>query len=593
MKFSMANKIKLVIPRRALNTVFDECDRYKADETGGRVLGTYNYNGNVLTINVNGIIEPGPNAKRTASYLQQDGAYQEQVFRKVEDREPSVEHLGNWHTHHVNGYPHLSDGDIETYRRTVEHHKHNTDFFYALLVIKKKEGKTGLQRYVFKNYVLRRGDPKVYEVPSSALTLTDGPLVWPDASDVPGHTWYPSHRGDSVLRQNRVYDRDIVSQFYPNIRPYKSEEVGIFWRGSISLIDRSNLEIVVLEDDSGKAPQYTVTLRNLAKIFARSYDVIAEKRFASCREALVTTERMYNTAIHEHLLKKSRRRWWKFLTLYVGQGALTGIRVGGEGIIVDAHMPATDCVTPEEIQQSLSIFLRDVAVRGLILTGFDADHAHLGGVEWILSTFIPDWIMYPKYFKDTDTAGSIFSAIKKHEVGRANTARPLTRHSIRLDQLNCREVHGLGKSFTIELFSPHAEDMDSSNNCSIVAKITGNNSTGFRYLVTGDTETDRWEVISRLFGVQLSADVMAAAHHGAVSGTHPKALLNVSPDSVLISAGVDNQFDHPRGAAVLAYQSVAKHVWATNAGGEGKNLLTRRDGSNFRTTRFRHAPAAT
>ena len=140
--------------------MFDECDRYKAEETGGRILGTYDYKRNVLTIKVNGVIEPGPNAKRTASYLMQDGTYQERVFRKVEEREPSVEHLGNWHTHHVNGLRHLSEGDLETYRRIVEHNKHNTDFFYALLIIEKKPGKTGIQRYIFKNYVLCRGDPR-------------------------------------------------------------------------------------------------------------------------------------------------------------------------------------------------------------------------------------------------------------------------------------------------------------------------------------------------------------------------------------------------------------------------------------------------
>ena len=280
------------------------------------------------------------------------------------------------------------------------------------------------------------------------------------------------------------------------------------------------------------------------------------------------------------------------LTLYVGQGALTGVRVGNEGIIVDAHMPETDHVTPEEIQQSLSIYFHGISVRGLILTGFDADHAHLGGVEWILSKFMPDWIMYPKYFKETDTASSVFASIRKHEKRRATTTRPLTRHSIRLDRLDCREINGVGKTFTIELFSPHIEDMDSSNNCSIVAKITGNDSTGFRYLVTGDTETDRWEVISRLFGTQLGVDVMAAAHHGAVSGTHPKTLMDVSPDTVLISAGVDNQFGHPHGTAVRVYQSVAKHVWATNAGGEANNLLTRREGSNFKTTRFHYASVA-
>ena len=81
------------------------------------------------------------------------------------------------------------------------------------------------------------------------------------------------------------------------------------------------------------------------------------------------------------------------LTLFVDQGALAGVRIGGEGIIVDAHMPVCENVNPKEIQQSLSLYFRGVDVRGLILTGFDSDHAHDLGVEWILSTFQPAWIM--------------------------------------------------------------------------------------------------------------------------------------------------------------------------------------------------------
>lgn len=280
------------------------------------------------------------------------------------------------------------------------------------------------------------------------------------------------------------------------------------------------------------------------------------------------------------------------LTLYVGQGSLAGIRVGNEGIVVDAHMPSTDHVKPEEIQQSLSIYFRKVAVRGLILTGFDADHAHVGGVEWILSKLMPDWIMYPKYFKDTETADSVFALIERHERSRANTTRPLKRHSIRLDALDRREVKGMGENFNIELFSPHIEDMDSSNNCSLVTKITGHDRTGFRYLVTGDTETERWKVISRLFGKKLASDVMAAAHHGSETGVHAETLLNVNPDTILISAGIDNQFDHPHATAVRAYRAVARHVWTTKAGRQGKNLLTERISSGLSTKSFGHALAA-
>ena len=256
-------------------------------------------------------------------------------------------------------------------------------------------------------------------------------------------------------------------------------------------------------------------------------------------------------------------------------------------------MPVCENVNPKEIQQSLSLYFRGVDVRGLILTGFDSDHAHDLGVEWILSTFQPAWIMYPKYYKDTDCATAVFNSINKHERRRAATAHPLVRHSVRIDKMASRVIGGLGKNFTVELFSPHFEDMDTSNNCSIVAKIIGYDPGGFRYLATGDTEIDRWETISRLFGDKLAADVMAASHHGSISGVYSRALLDISPNTVLVSAGVESQYDHPHGVAILAYQAVAQHVWATNAGGVGRNLLTRRQGTDFETRVFQHAAVTT
>jgi len=276
-------------------------------------------------------------------------------------------------------------------------------------------------------------------------------------------------------------------------------------------------------------------------------------------------------------------------TLYVGQGALAAVRSGDEGIIVDAHMPECDDVGPEEIEQSLSDYLRHHSPRGLLITGLDRDHAHPAGVDFILTRFEPDWVMYPKYYKDTDCATEVFKVIKRHEMRRAGSVRPLARHSVRLDRLDSREVYGLGKNFNVELFSPHIEDMDTSNNCSIVAKVTGRDSTGFRYLVTGDTETGRWERISALFGADLAADVMAASHHGALTGAHAGTLLNVQPHTVLISAGCANQFDHPHPRVVEAYRRVAQQVYATNAVAGGTCLFTRAIAGGFETRLVRHA----
>lgn len=324
-KFTIADDIKVIIPRKALDVVFDECDRYDSDETGGRVLGVYDQSDKGLTVSVTGIIEPGPQTERTATYLKQDGAYQEQVFREVERRQPSIEHLGNWHTHHMNGLRHLSGGDIDTYRRIVGHANHNTNFFYALLVVEKCRRVAGGERYVFRHYVLRRGDPAVYEVPPEHVTIVEAPLVWPCAahekSGAPGATCGDSPDvsdhgavgllGDAV-RSNRVTDRQAISEFYPKVKPFQSQSLGLHWRGQIPLVDGSEIEAIVLEDADVQPPAFKVMLRNPPTALAETAGALGERYFSSCRAALVASERTCNTTLFGARATNKRRGKWMF-----------------------------------------------------------------------------------------------------------------------------------------------------------------------------------------------------------------------------------------------------------------------------------------
>jgi hypothetical protein len=318
MIFTKANDITLEIPRAAVDAIFDECDRYDVDETGGRILGTYKKSSRTLGISVSGVIEPGPNAQRTQTYFKQDGEYQETVFREVEERVPATEHLGNWHTHHVNGLRHLSGGDIETYRRTVEHAKHNTDFFYALLVVEKRPGQTGLERYIFKNYVMRRGDDEIYEIPVSAVTLVDSPLVWPASK-----TSAPFQRAtrssedctsyfDGVVKTDLIQDQDLISQFYPKVKTIQSKDLGIYWRGPITLADGSELEVVVLRDT--EAPfEYSVTLRDPPGALGPVVKPLGKVTFPSGYAALIAAERACNAQLVSAMShKKRRKRLWMF-----------------------------------------------------------------------------------------------------------------------------------------------------------------------------------------------------------------------------------------------------------------------------------------
>jgi beta-lactamase superfamily II metal-dependent hydrolase len=278
-------------------------------------------------------------------------------------------------------------------------------------------------------------------------------------------------------------------------------------------------------------------------------------------------------------------------TLYVGQGALAAVRAGDEAVLIDAHMPSCDDITPSQIEASLAQYLARSSVRGLILTGLDKDHACPAGVESILTNYEPDWVMYPTCYKDTDTATEVFWIVAKEVTRRQGSARPLVRHSVRVDNVESRFFYNLARYFSFELFSPHIEDMDCSNNSCIVIKVTGIDSSGFTYLVTGDTETERWDSINRIFGNALQSDVMAASHHGATTGVNAKTLLLVEPNTVLISAGVNNSYGHPDAAAVQAYSRVAKHVFCTNSS-DGTCLFTRKLGDDFDTRLVRHPTVA-
>ncbi len=269
----------------------------------------------------------------------------------------------------------------------------------------------------------------------------------------------------------------------------------------------------------------------------------------------------------------------EILTIYVGQGELVAVRHRGEAVIVDSRWLDERA---NDIERQLGVFLKNQSVVGLVLTGFDNDHADPNGVDHILDKFEPDWVMYPKYYKDTDNATAVFNVIRKHERRREGTSHPLRKVSVRLDDLNSRQLNNLSQHFNYELFSPHTEDMDDSNNCSIVLKLVGLDGDGFAYLITGDTENERWDTITRLFGDGLKSDVLSAPHHGSKNAAHPKMALLVSPNTVLISAGVDNQYGHPDPKAVKLYNRVAEHVFKTNIE-NGVSLHTKRQGDDFLT----------
>ena len=266
-------------------------------------------------------------------------------------------------------------------------------------------------------------------------------------------------------------------------------------------------------------------------------------------------------------------------TLNVGQGQFVVVTGASQACIVDTYVPLNPSKDIINVNSALAAILQGKELVGLIVTGFDADHFNEVGMRIVLNKYRPNWIMYPRYFKETKTADTCFSIIRTFE-----SQKQFTRVSVSLSENNKRFYEKLSSDFGFEIFSPHIDDMSSSNNCSLVCRVE-EHSTGGTYLITGDTENDRWESIAHYFGDALSSDVIAAPHHGSKNGISAEILGLIQPKTVIISAGVGNQYGHPDAQAKRLFAAHAEHCYSTNDSG-GQSLKTVLLSTSVKTYKF-------
>lgn len=112
---------------------------------------------------------------------------------------------------------------------------------------------------------------------------------------------------------------------------------------------------------------------------------------------------------------------------------------------------------------------------------------------------------------------------------------------------------------------PQAPNDANENNNSVVVRLEFG---AFSMLFAGDAEVaERQWLVDNHAGL-LDVDVLKASHHGSHNGTSADWLAAVSPERVVISAGVHRGFKHPHDEAVVAYDSVTnERVYCTNRHG--------------------------
>ena len=123
-----------------------------------------------------------------------------------------------------------------------------------------------------------------------------------------------------------------------------------------------------------------------------------------------------------------------------------------------------------------------------------------------------------------------------------------------------------GVSFIVLPTDPNDDPCPSDeNNNSVVVRMEYG---GFSMLFPGDAEAEERDWLVAHHAGLLDVDVLKASHHGGDNGTSPAWLAAVTPQAVVISAGVDATYHHPMPQAVAAYQAAtAGRLYCTNRHG--------------------------
>ncbi|MFA5317995.1 MAG: MBL fold metallo-hydrolase [Patescibacteria group bacterium] len=118
----------------------------------------------------------------------------------------------------------------------------------------------------------------------------------------------------------------------------------------------------------------------------------------------------------------------------------------------------------------------------------------------------------------------------------------------------------LGEDLKMEILYPFEsllnKEVENLNNSSIVAKLIYKNNS---FLFSGDAEM---EIEQELLGagIDLSADVFKAGHHGSDTSNSESFIDAVQPDYVIIQVGEDNDFGHPSLRVLKRFERIGAEV---------------------------------
>lgn len=225
----------------------------------------------------------------------------------------------------------------------------------------------------------------------------------------------------------------------------------------------------------------------------------------------------------------------------VGQGDCVLLESDGHFMLIDAG---------ENNKGNLVVeYLRQQKVETLdYVIGTHPHSDHIGGLDTVIQNFTIKNVLLPEKEHTTKTYEDVIDILLEKKL---SATAPVVG-----------ERYILGNASFV-IIAPNKDYGDDLNNWSIGVKvINGDNS----FLFTGDAETQAEEDMLTN-GIDLTADVLKAGHHGSSTSTSDHFLETVHPSYVVISCGDGNDYGHPHKETMDKLKQAATQIFRTDQQG--------------------------
>ena len=233
--------------------------------------------------------------------------------------------------------------------------------------------------------------------------------------------------------------------------------------------------------------------------------------------------------------------------LNVGQGDSVLICQDGEFCLIDAGTP--------DSQEQLLRSLEGAGVERLtyvVMTHPHADHA--GGMAAVLEAFPTDTLILPQLDGLEDRSSTLERTLDAAE-----------EYGVEMIQASTGDSYTLGGGQLDVLLAPTPEEAgDNLNNLSLCLRFTAGK---FTFVDTGDAEEEIEEQLIQQYWSGLRADLLKAGHHGSNTSNTEEFLEAVSPEIVVASCGLDNDYGHPHEEVVERVEDIGAAFYRTDLDG--------------------------